>query len=567
VNEIDRYADAVASGAIASGVYHRLSCDRHIRDRARERSPEFPYYFDLAQAERFFLFASKLKHYKGEWAGQSIDLQPFQRFRLGSIFGWRHVDTGRRRFRTAYNEIPRKNGKSLEAAIVALYVTFFDGEAGAEGYCVATKREQARVVFDDAKQLVKASGLRHRIAGSEHKHGNLYREDTASKLQPLGADSDGTDGLNPSLLINDEFHAQKDRGLLDVLETATGARAEPLNFQITTAGSDMVTPCGDQHDYACKILKGVLADETFFAFIAHADDGDDWLDESTWRKANPNYGVSVKPDDLRALATKAAHMPAAAAAFKQKRLNCWVNAAAPWLSLDGWARGQSAPSGWTLDDLKHTPCYVGIDLASKLDLCALVALFPPTKTCDRWRVVPSIWTPGDGVVDRARRDRAPYDLWTASGALLTTPGPRIDHAVIRPALVALRARFDVETIGFDPWHADKLIDELVTLDGFAPEQVVAVPQTYAGMSHAAQLFEAEVVDGKVDARGHPVMAWAASNAVVQRDGKDNIYPVKKLSRGRIDPIVATIIARALAAKAAASAPPQYQLFVFGGGSR
>jgi len=275
VNEIDRYADAIASGATLAGVYHRLSCDRHIRDRARERSAEFPYYFDLAHAERFFLFASKLKHYKGEWAGQSIDLQPFQRFRLGSIFGWRHVDTGRRRFRTAYNEIPRKNGKSLEAAIVALYVTFFDGEAGAEGYCVATKREQARVVFDDAKQLVKASGLRNRIAGSEHKHGNLYREDTASKLQPLGADSDGTDGLNPSLLINDEFHAQKDRGLLDVLETATGARAEPLNFQITTAGSDMVTPCGDQHDYACKILKGVLADETFFAFIAHADDGDD----------------------------------------------------------------------------------------------------------------------------------------------------------------------------------------------------------------------------------------------------------------------------------------------------
>src|SRR5262245_59274519 len=261
-NDIDAYARDVVGGRVTAGKYHRAACVRHLRDRQREATPEFPYRFDAERAERFFRFAERLKHYKGEWSGQNIRLQPYQRFRLGSIFGWTQIATGLRRFRTAYNEIPRKNGKSLEAAIVALYVTFFDGEAGAEGYTIATKREQARVVFDDAKRLVKTSGLKARIAGSEHKHGNLYHERSASKLQPLGADSDSIDGLNPHLLINDEFHAQKDRGLLDVLETATGARSSPLNFQITTAGSDLLTPCGDQHEYAVKILRGVLRDET-----------------------------------------------------------------------------------------------------------------------------------------------------------------------------------------------------------------------------------------------------------------------------------------------------------------
>src|SRR5580765_8247462 len=291
---IDAYARDVAARRVPAGKYHRLACVRHLRDRVRERSADFPYVLDLARVDRFVRFAARLRHYKGEWAGQYIRLQPHQKFRLGSIFGWVHVDTGWRRFRTAYNEIPRKNGKSLEAALVALYATFFDGEAGSEGYCVATKREQAKIVWGDCKRLVLSSGLRARITVLQ---ANLHRDDTASKLEPLGADHDSTDGLNPHLIINDEMHAQKDRGLLDVMETATGARRQSLNFQITTAGDDLISPCGDQHHYACQILDRVIEDETFFAFIAHADEGDDWTLEKTWKKANPNYGVSVKPAD------------------------------------------------------------------------------------------------------------------------------------------------------------------------------------------------------------------------------------------------------------------------------
>lgn len=550
------YAPAVVDGDILAGTYHRLACARHLRDLARQATPGFPYRFDPVRADRFVRFAQMLSHYKGEWAGSSIILEPVQVFRLGSLFGWVHVETGLRRFRTAYNELPRKQGKSLEAAIVALYTTFFDGEPGAEGYTIATKRDQAKIVFSDAKRLVQSSGLKDRITCFAS---NLHVDATASKLEPLGADYDSTDGLNPHFVGVDELHAHKDRGLLDVMETATGARRQPVTFQITTAGDDLVSPCGDQHDYACKILDGVLSDETFFAFIAHADPGDDWLDERTWQKANPNYGVSVKADDLRALATKARHIPAAAAAFKQKRLNLWVNTSQPWLSIDGWRAGQT--TDWTADDLLHEPCYVGIDLASKLDLCAMVFAFPPTVGRPRWRVLRWVWTPEDTLRERAHRDRAPYDIWVEQGHLLTTPGTRVDHQVLRDVLRVQRQRFDIERIGFDPWHADTLIDQLVNEDGFTATQVLEVRQTYQGMSSGASAVEAAVLAGQVDARGCPLMAWCAANAVVQRDGKDNIFPVKKKSRGRIDPIMALVMAVNLAIRMPPEPPREYRMFV------
>src|SRR5678816_3152488 len=261
VNVIDQYAADVVDGRISAGKYHRLACARHLRDRRREGTPEFPYRFDLKTAERFFRFAERLKHYKGEWAGQYIRLEPWQKFLTGSVMGWVHIDTGLRRFRTAFNQFPRKNGKTLIAAIVLLYVTFFDGEAGAEGYAIATKREQSKIAFAYCKQLIQSSGLKDRTTVLTS---NLHNEETASKLEPLGADHDSTDGLNPNVVLVDEMHAMKDRGMLDVMETATGARRQPLIYEITTFGDDPVSPWGDQNDYSQKILDGVLVDDSFF---------------------------------------------------------------------------------------------------------------------------------------------------------------------------------------------------------------------------------------------------------------------------------------------------------------
>jgi phage terminase large subunit-like protein len=538
-NLIDVYAKRVVNGALPAGTYHRLSCARHLRDRAREDTDAFPYRFDLTSAQRFFRFANLLRHYKGEWAGRPILLEPHQQFRLGSIFGWRQTATGYRRFKTAYNELPRKQGKSLEAAIIAIYTTFFDDEPGAEGYTIATKRDQAKIVFDNAKELVQRSGLRSRIATLKH---NLSRAAMSQKLEPLGADADSTDGLNPHLIIVDELHKYKNRDLLDVMETATGSRRQALNYQITTAGTNLFSPCGDQHDYSCKILDQVLVDETFFAFIAHAEPDDDPFLESTWRKANPNYGVSVRPDELRALATKAINMPAAANAFKQMRLNLWVDALTPWLSLEGWKKGQSPAWERFPAVLEGEACYIGIDLSSKIDLTACVLLFPPTETCVRWRLLVWCLTPEATLAAREKRDRAPYLQWVKEGYLRTNPGNRIDQHLMQTWVTEAAAHYTIQQIGIDPWNAGALVSDLMT-EGY---DVVEISQSYAQLSAPAKEFEADVLDGLVDAGGHPLMQWCVSNAVVKRDDKDNIFPVKNKSRGRIDPVVAAVLARKLA---------------------
>jgi phage terminase large subunit-like protein len=293
----------------------------------------------------------------------------------------------------------------------------------------------------------------------------------------------------------------------------------------------------------------VLADDpstvAFFACIAHADEEDDWQDERTWQKSNPHWGISVNPEDMRKLAAKAKQMPAAAAEFKQKRLGWWVNATAPCLSVEGWRKGQSRLTREAFEaSLEHETCYAGVDLASKIDLCVLSLVFPPTVTRPKWALIQRIWTPKDTLADRAHRDRAPYQVWADQGWLIATPGVQINHRVVVDELLAFRERYDLELTGFDAWHADKVVHDL-TGEGFAEEALLAVPQTYQGMSVACLRMQAEILEANVDANSCPVTAWAVSNVVGQRDGKDNLMFTKGKSRGRIDPVIAPTIATAL----------------------
>lgn len=542
---VDRYARDVVQGRVPAGKYHRLACERHMRERARRPSDKFPYVFSPEHADRFFRFARRMRHYKGrQFAGQYFEPTPVQQFRLGSIFGWRHWKSGLRRFTVAYNDLPRKHGKSFEGAVVLSYATFFEGEPGAEGYCIATKEKQARIVFSDAKKLVKQSGLSSRI---EIRAWQLFNASSESFAQPLGADSDTTDGLNPHVTVVDELHAMKSRDLVDVMESATGARMNPLFFFITTHGKEMVSVWGDYITYAMQILDGVLEDDQstmkFFAFIAHADVGDDPFDERTMIKANPHWGVSVNPDDMRTAAAKAKRMPSAAAEYKQKRLNMLPEASAPWLSMEGWRAGQTA-EGFALEDFRGREAWIGLDLSSNIDLCALVALLPPRDEDERFVLLRWVWTPAETMAARALKDRAPYEVWAQRGCLLTQPGRKLSHKPIRDTLKAVAEVLTVIKVGYDKWHAHQLVNDLVDEDGFSAEQIIEVPQTYQGVSEAAKRLESEVLDGNVDAGACPLMSWTFSNAVVQRDGKDNIQPIKKRSRGRIDPVSATVNALA-----------------------
>jgi phage terminase large subunit-like protein len=363
---------------------------------------------------------------------------------------------------------------------------------------------------------------------------------------PWSADAHSLDGLNVSFALVDELHAHKTRAVWDVLETAIGARSQPLLFAITTAGADVHGICYEKLEYLRRILGGHVRDEQFFGIEYTIDEGDDWQAEASWRKANPNFGVSVNPDDLARKVREAQQSPAARNNFLTKHLNVWVTSHAPCLSVEGWRAGQT--KGWRpaleVPELKHEPCWVGIDLASKIDLCAVSFVFPPGPDRPRWRWLQQLWTPADTLADRAQRDRVPYGLWVEQGWLQTTPGVRIDHAVVIEAMLAARELYDVQSIGFDPWHADKLIEELVHEHGFSETQVLEVPQTYNGMSSACLRVQADILAGEIDAGGCPVTAWAVSNVVPNIDGKGNLMFAKGKSRGRIDPVISGTIATA-----------------------
>lgn len=577
-------ADVLAS-RIPAGKWVRLACERNRRDRERAaaQDPAFPYEFDAQEATRRCFFAEQFPHIKGPLAkvvGQDdegrnlwnpITLEPWQAWVISNVYGWKHATTKLRRFRVALILVPRKNAKSTLGAVMVLGALALDGEGGAEVYSAATTRDQAKVSAEIAWEMAKRSHAFREYFGVKvgaMTTRSLTVPAMASKFSPLSADAHTLDGLNVYFALVDELHAHKTRAVWDVLETATGARSEPLLMPITTAGADVHGICFEKLEYLQKILDGTVTDEQFWGVNYTIDDGDAWDDETTWAKANPNLGVSVNLDDLRRKATEARQSPAARNNFLTKHLNVWVTSAAPCLSVEGWKKGQTpvAPA-LLVPELEHEPCWVGIDLASKIDLCAVTFAFPPTTGRPRWRWIQRIWTPEDTLRDRALRDRVPYEKWVEQGWLQAVQGTRMDSRQVIDALLEAREYYDLQAIGVDPWHSDQLVTDLVGQHGFDEKSVIDVPQTYAGMSAACLRVQADMLAGEIDAGGCPVTAWAVANVVANRDGKDNLMFAKGKSRGRIDPVISGTIATALWLKQAAVEVSIYEsrgLYTLGG---
>jgi phage terminase large subunit-like protein len=329
----EQYIDDVLSGRRRECRWVRLACERHVRDL--ETGHERGLWFDERAARTVIAFFGLLRHSKGEWAGQPVALEPWQQFHLCNLFGWKR-DDGTRRFRVSYLEVGRKNGKSTMGAGVGLYLQAADGEPGAEIYTAATKRDQARIVHQEAVRMVKQSpALTRELRVFKD---NIHSERTFSKFEPLGRDSGTLDGLNVHGAIVDEVHAHPNGDMWDVLQTATGARRQPLLYAVTTAGFDRQSLCWQFNDYTQKVVSGVLEDDNWHGLIYTLDDGDDWEDEANWYKSNPNLGVSKKLDDLRDKARAARGMPARLNGFLQKELNVWTQASTRWIDPEAWRR-------------------------------------------------------------------------------------------------------------------------------------------------------------------------------------------------------------------------------------
>ena len=456
-------------------------------------------------------FFSLLRHSKGEWAGEPFVLSPWQAFILFVLFGWKRAD-GQRRFRVAYVEISRKNGKSTFAAGIGLYLFAADREPGAEVFTAATKRDQARIVHGEAVNMVRRSpGLQRFIAVFKD---NLSMVRTNSKYQPLGADADTMDGLNVHGAIIDELHAHKNRNLWDVLETATGARRQPLVFAITTAGFDKHSVCYQQHNYGEKVLDGIIKDDSHFPFIASLDPEDDWKDSSVWIKANPNLGISVKEDSLREQSARAESLPAAQNAFRRLRLNQWTEQSERWIDIAIWDAGNQPVDRLSL---KGRRCYAGLDLSSTTDISAFVLLFPPEKDqAGPWQVLCRFWIPGDNVRKRVEKDRVPYDVWIREGFIEATEGNVIDYDVLRKRIQEDHDFFQIKEVAFDPWNATQLVTQLGS-DGL---NMIPFRQGFASMAAPTRELEKLIVGRQIIRAGNPVMRWMVSNAAVNRTRRE-----------------------------------------------
>ena len=510
----------------------RQACQRQLDDLESDE----PFVYDVNAAERVCRFIELLPHVKGEWSGQSIKLEPWQIFILTTVFGWKN-EHGNRRFKWSYIEVPRKNAKSTLSSGVALYLLAADGEAGAEVYSAATTRDQARIVFNDAKRMVEQTGgLRDRFGVRTSAH-SVFVEETGSTFKALSRDQGGNlDGLNIHGAIIDELHAHKTRDVFDVIETATGARAQPLVWCITTAGVNRSGICYEQRTYADRLLKGSVKDEEYFAVIYTVDEemlddqGALLSDTGLWQMANPNYGVSVKATDIERKARKARELASAQPNFLTKHLNVWVNADAQWMNMAAWQK--AGDPTLEMDAFIGSPCFGGVDLASKIDVAAAIYLF---EKDGEYYCFDRNWLPEE-TIENATNSQ--YQGWEIDGHLIATPGNVIDYDVIESTLIADNERYGFTEFGYDPFQATHMSTHLLE-KGI---QMVEVRATVANFSEPMKELEKLILEGKLHHTGSPVMEWMISNVVCHTDAKDNIYPRKQFPENKIDGAVALIIA-------------------------
>lgn len=492
----------------------------------------------------------------GEYEGKAYELLDWQCFIVGSMFGWIGSD-GYRRFRSAYVETAKGSGKSPLAAGIGLYGMMADGEPGAEIYAAATKKDQAMILFRDAVAMVDHSPeLSSRItkSGTGLNVWNLAWLTKRSFFRPIASD-DGQSGPRPHISLLDEVHEHKDGYVIEMLKAGQKSRRQPIQFAITNSGTDKRTVCWDYHDYGAKVSAQQLADDTFFAYICALDESDDpFKDEECWHKANPSLRFGLPGwRYLREQVNQARGMPSKESIVRRLNFCQWVESESPWISGDVWFSCQEPEFDTNL--LADRRCWGGLDLSSTQDLTALVLMFEPTEADPHWRQLEWFWLPGDGLHDKADQDRAPYILWRDHGHLNALPGRAINKLAVIKQAAEIASMYELQTLAYDRWRIEDL-KMLLDQEGI-DLPLAPFGQGFKDMAPAVDEYERRLLNTSIKHRGNPVMTWCAANAVVVTDPAGNRKVAKEKATGRVDGIVAAIMATGASMTKSENGPSVY----------
>lgn len=502
-------------------------------------NPRDPWVFDLEKANRPIEFIERFcRHSKGKWLGQPVRLELWQKALLQAVFGFVDKETGFRRCREFVLLVGRKNGKSTLLAGLGLYMLVGDGEGGAETYCVATKRDQARIVFSEAVNMVSQSpSLRKHL---KKRKTDLYFPVMFGKFEPLASESNSLDGLNSHCVIIDELHAIKDRNLYDVMRQSMTARTQPLLAMITTAGFVRECIYDDIYDYACRVLDGQVEDERFLAFLYELDERDEWIDFRAWEKANPGLGAIKSYEELSANVERAKNDANFLPTVLTKDFNVRETAAGAWLTFEE-ANNEAT---FSLDELLDTYAIGGVDLSATTDLTAAAVLV--MRPDGQMYALVQGFMPGDTIEQRSKEDKVPYARWVERGLITPCPGNRVDYRYVTDWFAQLREQYGVSAfwVGYDSWNSPAWVEDMETRLGYTrKENLLPVIMGAKTLSAPMKLLKADLAAKRINYNRNPLLLWALTNLAVEVDKNENIRPVKgQNKRRRIDPAVALIIA-------------------------
>jgi len=521
------YAIDVVEGKIPNCKYIIGACKRYLADLERDDT----FYFDADKAERYLRVVQNFNHVIGEWETSNIVYQPWQNFVFMNVMGFINKETEFRRYRIAHIEVPRGCGKSCIASQMALYFLALDNPKGNQIDCVATRKEQARIVLDSARMMARKSPSYLRTTGAKVLAHSIVHERSGSKIVALSSDHSGLDGRNSVLAVMDELH-QMNKDTFNVIYSGMSKRKDSLTLCITTAGFNTDSIGFSQSAYAKKVATGEVEDDQFFSIVYTIDEGDDIFDEITWRKANPGFGVSVDEITFRAKAEKAKVTPSDVSNFKVKHLNIWETSFTSYYDINKW--DLCADTSLSLEQFHGKSCYVAIDMASKVDLSSIGIMF---KEGDTYYHFNKSYLPEE-TIKEARS--ALYENCIGEGHLIKTPGAAIHYPQIKAEILELKKRFKIIEVLFDPWNAMEMAQSL-SQEGI---ETVEFRMNTSNLSEPTKTLDALIRTGKIKHNGSPLVRFCIGNVVCKPDAAENVFPRKLSEKLKIDCAVSMIMSLA-----------------------